>query len=258
MSFVRKCVVLISVLAIACFAVSPQAVVNVWGYKAVRAFYIGPFTAVMNVAGAHVAEADSDIVRALIDETLLILDDELEFRPQRSIRVLVDDRLTSRGISGSYQLGTIAVASPSRGTFDQNSLKGTLLHEMTHLAVDYLAHGNYPGWLTEGLAIYLEVRHSGATWIDLRLARTWSKIEDVEAALNSQSLDEQAAAYWQSYIMVSYLYEQGGSESITFLLSELGRGETMRNSLKKAYSIDIDDLDRDALVSFLARQEAVE
>ena len=258
MGRVRKGVVLICVLAIACYAVSPQAVINVLGYKAVRAFHIGPFNAVVKVVGVDVASAETDIIRARADEALRILENELDFRPQRSIGVLVDDRLTSRGISGYYQLGTIVIAPPSRDDSADNSLNGAVLHEMTHLAVDYLAHGNYPGWLTEGLATYLEVRHNGGTWIDLRLERKWSKIGDVERALNSRSMGDQAAAYWQSYMMVSYLYELGGPEAMMLMLNELGKGETMPNSLTKAYSIDIEDLARDSLVSFLARQEAVE
>ncbi|MDP3487482.1 MAG: hypothetical protein Q8S19_06070 [Bacillota bacterium] len=261
MGYLRKSIVLTLVLAVAFFAVSTQATVSVWGYRVVRGFYLMPFNAervVVTLAKENAGHIEVPLIAALVDEALLILEAELSFRPQQTIRVIVGESLNSQGVSGYYQLGILAIAPPSPGSVDDNMRHGPMLHEMTHLAVDYLAHGNYPAWLTEGIAVYLEVRYVGSTWLDLEPERTWSEIGVPDEAFSSSAWDEQAAAYWQSYVLVSYLYELGGRDSVILLLNDLGRGETMGNSLQRTYSIDMSDLTREALVSFRARQEAVE
>lgn len=261
MGYMRKGVVLMVLLGLAFLAVSPQAVLNVWSYRAVRGFYTLPLareTALVEIVSGDVSGVETKLVEDLLGVTLQILETELNFRPQSTIRVIVDDGLILQDMSGSYQLGLVAISPPSLGSFDDNKLYGPMLHEMTHLAVDYLAHGNYPAWLTEGIAVYLELRHIGSTWIDVEQEKPWSEIEVLDQALNSGSLNGQAAAYWQSYTMVSYLYELGGQESLLLLLNHLGRGETMLNSVKRIYGIDMKHLTREALVSFRTRQEAVE
>lgn len=255
MGVVRKTLVLAFVFAFACFAVSPQATVNVWGYKAMRGVYLLPYyekSMVVNVIGGD------ETLRSLANEVLLILEEELSFRSQRTITVIVDEKLSSQGMSGYYQLGIVAIAPPTPSALDRETVYGTMLHEMAHLAVDYLAHGNYPAWFTEGIAVYLELRYVGSTWVDIEQERAWSEIGMLDASLHSEVWDEQAAAYWQSYALVSYLYAIGGRESVVLLLKELGKGETMLNTLSRIYGIDIDVLTREALVSFRARQEAVE
>ena len=218
MGDVRKGIVLILVLAVACLAVSTQSTLNVWGYKAVRGFYLMPYTDTVGVkvVGTDLDRAEILLTKGLAEEALHILEAELDFRLKRTIRVIIDDNLHTQGMSGYYQMGIVGIAPPSPSSLESMRY-GPLLHEMTHLAVDYLAHGNYPAWLTEGIAVYLEVRYMGSTWVDMEQERAWSGIEVLDQVLNSWAGDEQAAAYWQSYVLVSYLYERGGRESILIL-----------------------------------------
>ncbi len=69
-----------------------------------------------------------------------------------------------QGAMGVYWAGVIRVLSPldwvdsdnyhdMTMTFDSN---GPMAHEYAHLVMDYITAGNYPRWLTEGVAQYVE------------------------------------------------------------------------------------------------------
>lgn len=257
----RTVVFVMLLLATVYATLSPQSVVDVWAYKTVRAVSLVPQTKYggtaerVRVVARDVGTGEAQLVRELSEEALDILEGELGFKPHKTVVVVVDAQLSEQNMVGYYQLGQVVVETPARLGMALYKQKGPVLHELTHLAVDYLAHGNYPMWLSEGLAQYMEYKHKDYMWFDNNAVHAWQSLEHVEKSFANDNRVE--AAYWQSLVVVTYLYEQGGGNAMSRFLKDLGRGEQLVNALERAYGIALADIERDALVSFLRRQEAV-
>lgn len=237
---------------------SPQQAVFVSAYRAVRAGYmITTYTrstehGLVQVYGQGSPE-DRAIVVAEAERALDILRQELCFQPQHVVRIMVDRPSASR--SGSYSMGRVAVQAPS--TFDGSfSAGGPVLHELTHLAVDFIAHGNYPQWVTEGLAVYMEAKHLEEMWVDLEAPVAWRGIKDVERGFSSHLPAVQENSYRLSFYLVDFLYRQKGAEGMQKFLGVLGRGEQMEGALLSTYGFGLDELEQMVGVYLRYRQEA--
>lgn len=85
-----------------------------------------------------------------------------------------------RNAVGVYWAGLIRVLSPKVYIADPLSLggrrtferQGPMVHELTHLIMDYHSAGNYPRWFTEGVAQYVERELTGYEWISPRVDLT--------------------------------------------------------------------------------------
>ncbi len=130
---------------------------------------------------------------------------------------------------GVYWAGSISILSPyawPMSDLETESLqelfqkKNPLAHELTHLIVDYLSNGNYPRWLSEGLAQYTEMKLTNYTLPrpeeDLGLVA----LEQLDNRLDDPQL--QLQAYWQAREMVQYLVREYGWEKIVQYLLLLG------------------------------------
>lgn len=257
MTAARKAVIIAVVISMAGMTVSPQVVASVWGYRAVRAVqFLSTSEDAATVVDTtnSVSAAEQAHVMELVEEALGVLEVKLRFKPLQQVRVFLDGRVRLKGALGYYQLGTLRL-DPSIITTDE--ALAVVVHEMAHLAVDYMAHGNYPTWLTEGIAVLLEKQYSGLEWMELGQEHEWIKIEELDAAFASPSYKKQIAAYRQSYGLVSYLHEKGGQGAIIRLLKDLGRGETIASAVKRTYNVTIAVLEQEAMVSLQARQEAL-
>lgn len=257
----RKVMVTIALLALILVAVSPQAVTTVWGYRAVRLLHqlpARPEGIVVSAAGSTSEAFELRWIEQIAIESLAILAEELGFTPVQGVRIIVDTELPKQQIGGYYRLGTVVVAPPLESSLEEYRKVSPVLHELTHLAIDYLAHGNYPAWLTEGLALRMEAQHLGATWIDLAVERSWMPVSILDRALFGGNEKQLPAAYWQSYVMVEYLYALGGAESMRLLLADLGRGELFANALWRTYNLNLLDFSAQARDSLRTKQEATE
>lgn len=237
------CFVLLAVFLL--FTLSPQAVIPVWSYRTVRRLHRFSLQQAAITTNVEITAEEELLLHRQIEEARAVLKKEFGWDPHSKLRLVFDPKLQTRGVSGYYQLGAIVVASAE-----------PILHEMTHLAVDYLAHGNYPAWLTEGIAMYVEVKYQGWSWIDVREQRVWHSVSLLDTLLQSSSVEVQAAAYWQSFVIVDYLYSLK-PYGIRELLGELGLGETLEISLLKVYNLTVAEIAQQAMLSLHNQQEAV-
>jgi len=149
---------------------------------------------------------------------------------------------------GVYWAGAVRILSPLDwpGPGEDSAAvfrtEGPLLHEFAHLLVDRLARGNYPRWLTEGIAQYVEEQVTGYRLPGPEAAEitAWYTLEDLDGHFDS--LPDQALAYRQSLLMVDHLRSRIGWEGIRRLLLELGRGTPLDKALEKAAGLRIEEL----------------
>ncbi len=116
--------------------------------------------------------------------------------------------------------------------------RGPVAHEFVHLLVDYKTRGNYPRWLTEGLAQLGEERIAGAKPFSEEFYPLKVSLEELD-----ERFDDPA---WQDYCygvargLVVYLVDSCGSEAVPRLLDALGRGESLDAALREASGAGLD------------------
>ena len=121
----------------------------------------------------------------------------LGFNPQGKSLVLIYPTREALGKSfgwaadqsamGVYWAGVIRVLSPmawveSAVTSEVEKefrSSGPMVHEYTHLVVDYITRGNYTRWLTEGVAQYVERDITGFVLSEplIRFEEEWFPLE---------------------------------------------------------------------------------
>lgn len=152
------------------------------------------------------------------------------------------------GTMGVYWAGTIRVLSPNawipetdaaavRETFFNS---GPMVHEAVHLAVDYRTRGNYPRWLTEGLAQEFERRLTGFAFDPPEGPFSWYPFEALDGF---DYLPDQHLAYYQSLLMVQYLYRLGGSAKIAALIEDMGRGLSFTQAMSNNFGYNITEFE---------------
>ncbi len=184
----------------------------------------------------------AQIVLAAAEEAVAPVNSQLGYRPQGRMLVLVYPDRTSLGKSfgwtadqsamGVYWAGVIRVLSPSVWITEVSlsekaevfSTAGPMVHEYTHLAVDYMTRGNYPRWFTEGVAQYVEREVTGFTLSEPPPGcdQAWFSVEALEVSFDSPATQSQA--YYQSLTMVDFLTQEYGSEVVVGILNCLGKG----------------------------------
>ncbi len=180
--------------------------------------------------------------------------------PDRVTLVIYPDRETLRqafgwsdqeSAVGVYWAGTISLLSPNVWLGDLPAAQaerafyryGPLAHEFTHLALDYRTSGNYPHWFSEGLAQWVEHKLTGYLWLepDNRLDQPRYTLDQLDK--NFDQLPNVAMAYRESYLLVDYLAQQGGPDSIGRLVDRLAQGESLQTAVQRSYGIRWGDLD---------------
>jgi len=154
---------------------------------------------------------------------------------------------------GVYWAGVIRVLSPSAWVYADSSeeletvfeIQGPVAHEMTHLMVDYMTHGNYTRWFTEGISQYVEVKVTGYRAEDLLIEHPDELYPFDRMDRGFDNLPDQGMAYFQSLQAVSYLANKYGEDSIRKVLDKLGQGFTMDASFKAVLGISMDGFENE-------------
>jgi hypothetical protein len=151
----------------------------------------------------------------------------------------------SESAMGVYWGGSIQLLSP-RQWMDGQSVahfkqSGPMVHEFTHLVLDYLANGNYSRWFTEGLAQYAEYRINGYEW-----RQPSNKLEQhlysmAELDGNFDELANQSLAYRESFMAVRYIAEVYGEDKLQQIILALVKGQDMGKAIKTATGLGYTD-----------------
>lgn len=141
---------------------------------------------------------------------------------------------------GVYWAGVIRILSPSDWIAARRPeevaavfrREGPIVHELAHLWVDYRAAGNYPRWLTEGLAQQVERAVTGYVFppAAAEAEGKWFPLADLDRDFDN--LGDQALAYRQSLLLLDYLCQEYGAAAPEALLEALGRGRTLNQAVR--------------------------
>ncbi|TCO77939.1 peptidase MA family metallohydrolase [Marinisporobacter balticus] len=144
---------------------------------------------------------------------------------------------------GVYFASTIQILSPRLWITENEHIEdifmneGPMVHEFTHVLVDDLANGNYPLWLTEGIALYQEYMQTGYVWGE-ELSFEGNPYTVKELTKSFHELD-QMLAYKRSFEIVKEMVETQGFDYINGLLSDLGEGKSIATDSKEVFEMDI-------------------
>jgi hypothetical protein len=152
---------------------------------------------------------------------------------------------------GVYWAGAIRVLAPRAWMEDMPAgqqervfrTQGPVAHEYVHLLVDCKTGGNYPRWLTEGLAQYGEETVAGGVQPDLDRPA----VVDLTMKQLEKGFDDPV---WQDYSyavakgLVSHLIGKYGDERINRLLDALGHGQSMDEAFAETYGITVEEFIR--------------
>ena len=173
----------------------------------------------------------------------------LQYQPAgKTLVVLYPDReslarqfgwAASESAMGVYWGGVVRVLSPYDWVNSRDlqqiaaifNSSGPVAHEFAHLLVDEKARGNYPRWLTEGIAQYVEKQLTGFVMPGSPEAAGWYALQEMDYEFDN--LADQTLAYRQSALMVDYLVERYGLESLNLVLDRLGRGATLDQAFRE-------------------------
>lgn len=145
---------------------------------------------------------------------------------------------------GVYYSGTINILSPNLWIGKDNLVEEykettPVVHEFTHLIVDEKTNGNYPLWLTEGLALFMEEKTIGFEWKDGIGETSSITLKDLN---NDFEHIETEKAYRKSLEIVNHLNSKYRFDNINLLLDNLGMGSNINTSLKKVFKLGLTEI----------------
>ncbi len=129
----------------------------------------------------------------------------------------------------------------------QNSFSRVLVHELTHIIFrEYVGKNTLPLWLDEGVATYMEDKHSGGHYrrylknISRKISDdTYIPIDEL-AQMSSQVLalkkkDYVDLFYAESFSVVNFLITKYGRNNFSRLFSYMAKGLSAKDSLAEVY-----------------------
>lgn len=146
---------------------------------------------------------------------------------------------------GVYWAGVIRVLSPKAWIEGEDlaarfQSEGPIAHEYAHFVVDYLASGNYPRWLTEGIAQRIERKITGYE-MPLTGTETFYPVEDMDSKFDL--LPNQSMAYRQSLAMVDFFVLTFGQDPLYYVLQELEKGRSLDQAFQTALGCNVKEFE---------------
>jgi tetratricopeptide (TPR) repeat protein len=149
--------------------------------------------------------------------------------------------------------GTVITAnSPASQGASPSCWEATLWHEFCHVVTLNKTNNKMPRWLSEGISVY-EERQADKTWgqtlnpkyREMLLGDGLVPVSKLSGAfLSPPSPLHLQFAYFESSLVVEYLVEKYGIETIKRVLIDLGAGLPINDSLAR-YTGSLDGLDAD-------------
>jgi len=136
--------------------------------------------------------------------------------------------------------GTVITANSPRLETPSN-WKAMLWHEFCHVVTLNLTHNKMPRWLSEGISVYEELQRD-VTWgqqmtpeyRNMILGGELTPISELSGAfLSPESPKHLQFAYYESALVVEFLVERFGFESIKAILTDLAEGGEVNQAISK-------------------------
>lgn len=143
---------------------------------------------------------------------------------------------------GVYYSGIINILSPEIWISDPEDINeiyefnGPVIHEFAHLLIDDITRGNYPMWLTEGLALYTEYKITGFEWQDYDSNDYKVTLEELDKRFDAI---DQTVAYRKSFEVVKGISDTWGFGKLRNMLDILGKGSNISQSARTVLKINI-------------------
>jgi tetratricopeptide (TPR) repeat protein len=147
--------------------------------------------------------------------------------------------------------GTVITAnSPASQSAHPTCWASTLWHEFCHVVTLNKTNNRMPRWLSEGISVY-EERQADPAWGQkikpayrkMLLGDELTPVSQLSGAfLNPASAQHLQFAYFESSLVVDFLVERHGLETLKKILVDLGTGITINDALSR-HTIPIDQLD---------------
>ena len=158
----------------------------------------------------------------------------------------------------------ITANSPASQGEHPSNWEATLWHEFCHVVTLHKTHNKMPRWLSEGISVY-EERQADATWgqainpryRELMLGDRLTPVSRLSGAfLHPRTPLDLQFAYFESSLVVEYLIEKHGLETLKRVLVDLGVGMPINDSLAR-YTGSLEALDREFAEFARARAAAM-
>ncbi|MTI70314.1 MAG: hypothetical protein FH751_08715 [Firmicutes bacterium] len=265
----KRSVIIMSILIFLCILIFSS--VNLQDYIKISLYpflkNIEKYRILNNVKDYDVYETEHFIIRhnnnkaakmtqEIIDKYYADICDMYKYYPDKKFDIIIyndgEELLKNVGLDkdrpplGVYYSGTINVLSPMEWIKDDNNIKdiyeekGPIVHELTHLIVDELTNGNYPMWLTEGLALYTEYLTTGFEWGEKLSYNNKVSVENLNKDFNGI---DQTIAYRKSFEVVKNISDNWGFEKVKLMLTDLGEGNTIHKTVKVVLKINLNDIE---------------
>lgn len=144
-------------------------------------------------------------------------------------------RYTGNGVAGYTQYGGSGVVEVVVYEPFENSVGGTLDHELTHAFFFYYLNSNFDLFLNEGLAQNSEYRRRES--LRQTVYRRYSNGEfwDISRLYGRNRYDGSLLIYHEGFSVVDFLIARGGSLWIAAFLDELVKTDDINKTLSRFY-----------------------
>jgi tetratricopeptide (TPR) repeat protein len=158
----------------------------------------------------------------------------------------------------------ITANSPASQGENPANWEAVLWHEFCHVVTLHKTRNKMPRWLSEGISVY-EERQANATWgqsmnpeyREIILSGKMTPVSQLSSAfLSPESPLHLQFAYFESSLVVEYLVERFGRESLQRILSDLGEGAEINEALIR-HTVPLGRLDEDFAKFARERAEAL-
>jgi len=146
--------------------------------------------------------------------------------------------------------GNVITANSPKAQRSTN-FKALLWHEFCHVVTLNLTHNKMPRWLSEGMSVYEELQRD-PTWgqrMDpeyrgMILGDKLTPISELSAAfLSPPTPNHLQFAYYESALVVEFIVDKYGLESLKAILSDLAEGKQINDAISK-HAAPIKDIEK--------------
>ena len=160
------------------------------------------------------------------------------FPEQKDFAVRTFGMPGGEGFLGVCFGNVITAGSPAAHRAGTSNWKAVLWHEFCHAVTLHKTGNRMPRWLSEGISVYEERRRDpawgqaiSARYRRMILAGELVPVSRLSAAfLNPPSPEYLEFAYFESALVVEYLIEKHGLETLCEILDDLAGGEPLRGA----------------------------